>query len=123
MGIEWKLNRIEGSVRHLRESHRVSQFSGLALGLSLYSYRVRELVSSWLLFIVIFVVLALLILGVVLAWYAVIRLSHWIRTTTPGATVLVLASPGVPLEALSAAVPAPLFPAPHANHPRAGWPE
>lgn len=105
-------------MRHFRESHRVSQFSGLALGLSLYSYRVRELVSSWLLFVVIFVVLALLVLGAVLAWYVVIRLSHWIRTTTPGATVLVLTSPGVPLEAVSAALPAPPFPAPPANYPR-----
>jgi hypothetical protein len=105
-GIHWKLNRIEGSVRQLRESHRVSQFSGLALGLSFYSYRVRELVSSWLFFIIIFVVLALLVLGAVFAWYVVIRLSHWIRTTTPGATVLVLASTGVPTEAISAEVPA-----------------
>jgi hypothetical protein len=118
MGIYWKLNRIEGIVRNLRESHRVAQFSGLALGLSLYSYRVRELVSSWLLFIVTFVVLALLILGVVLAWYLVIRLTHWIRTTTPGATVLVLASAGVPLEAVSAAVSAPRFSASPISHPR-----
>lgn len=117
-GIQCQLDRIEGPVRHLRESHRVSQFSGLALGLSLYSYRVRELLASWLFFIVIFVVLALLILGAVLAWYVVIRLSLWIRTTTPGATVLVLASPGVPLEAVSAAVPAPPFEASPASHPR-----
>jgi hypothetical protein len=119
MGIDCELHRIEGSVRHLRESHRVSQFSGLALGLSLYSYRVRELVSSWLLFIIIFVVLALLVLGAVFAWYVVIRLSHWIRTTTPGATVLVLASPGIPLEAVLAAVPALPIPASSASHPLA----
>jgi hypothetical protein len=102
-------------VRQFRQSHRVSQFSGLALGLSLYSYRVRELVASWLLFIIIFIVLALLVLGAVLAWYAGIRVSHWIRTTTPGAPVL--ASAGIPLEAVSAAVPAPPFAASPTSHP------
>jgi hypothetical protein len=88
-------------VRQLRDSHRVWQFSGLLLGVSLYSYRVRELLVCWLFFIILFVVLALLILGTVLAWYAGVRASHWARTTAPVAPVLVLASAEVPLETIS----------------------
>ena len=88
-------------MRQLRESHRVSQFSGLLLGLSLYSYRVRELAACWLFFIILFVVLALLILGAVLAWYAGIYASHWARTTTPATPVLALASAQVHLETIS----------------------
>jgi len=102
-GIRRKVNRIEGAVRQARESHRVSQFSGLLLGLSLYSYRVRELAACWLFFLVLFVVLALLILGAVLAWYAWIYASHWARTTTPVAPVLALASAQVHLETIAGA--------------------
>lgn len=82
-------------MRQLRESHRVSQLSGLFLGLSLYSYRVRELVACWLFFIVLFVVLALLVLGALLAWYAGKWATDWARTTVPLTPVPVLASAGV----------------------------
>jgi hypothetical protein len=88
-------------VLHLREGHRVSQLSGLLLGLSLYSYRVRELVACWLFFMILFVVLALLVLGAVLAWYAWIYASHWARTTTPVVPVLALASAEIHLETIS----------------------
>ena len=87
----------------LRESHRVSQLSGLLLGLSLYSYRVRELAACWLFFIILFVLLALLILGAVLAWYAGIYASHWARTTGPRTPVLALVSAGVHQETNSGA--------------------
>jgi hypothetical protein len=90
-------------VRQVRESHRVSQFSGLLLGLSLYSYRVRELVACWLFFIILFVVLALLILGAVLAWYAGIYAAHWTRTTTPATPMLALAPAQVHVETISGA--------------------
>jgi hypothetical protein len=90
-------------VLQLRESHRVSQFSGLLLGLSLYSYRVRELVACWLFFIVLFVVLVLLILGGVLAWYTGIYAVHWARTTVPATPALALASAEVHLETISSA--------------------
>jgi hypothetical protein len=90
-------------VLQLRESHRLSQVSGLVLGLSLYSYRVRELVACWLFFILLFVVLALLILGGVLAWYVGIYAAHWARTTTPVAPVLALASAEIHLEAIAGA--------------------
>lgn len=88
-------------MRQLRESHRVSQLSGSLLGLSLYSYRVRELVACWLFFIILFVVLALLILGVVLAWYAGTYAVHWARTRAPVTPALALASAEVHLEAIS----------------------
>jgi hypothetical protein len=70
-------------VRQFRESHRVSQLSGLFLGLSLYSYRARELLACWLFFIILFAVLALLVLGAVLAWYAGKWAIDWARTTVP----------------------------------------
>jgi len=88
-------------VRQLRDSHRVWQLSGLVLGLSLYSYRVQELVACWLFFIIWFVVLALLVLGAVLAWYAGKRATDWARTTVPLTPVPVLASAEVPLERIS----------------------
>jgi hypothetical protein len=90
-------------VLQLRESHRVSQLSGLVLGLSLYSYRVRELVVCWLFFIVLFVVLALLVLGAVLAWYAGKWATDWARSTVPLTPVPVLASAGVHPAATSGA--------------------
>jgi hypothetical protein len=88
-------------LRQLRESHRVSQVSGFLLGLSLYSYRVRELLACWLFFILLFVVFALLILGGVLAWYAGIYAAHWTRATVPVTPVLALAPAEVPLETIS----------------------
>ena len=54
----------------LRENHRVFQFSGLLLGLGLYSYQVRELLICWLFFSLLFVSLAIVVLGGVLAAYA-----------------------------------------------------
>jgi hypothetical protein len=90
-------------LRQLRESHHVSQVSGFLLGLSLYSYRVRELLACWLFFILLFVVLALLILGGVLAWYAWIYAAQWTRTTVPVTPVLALAPAEVPLETISGA--------------------
>jgi hypothetical protein len=90
-------------VLHLRESHRVSQLSGLLLGLSMYSYRVRELAACWLFFILLFVVFALLILGGALAWYAGTSVVHWASTTAPVTPVLALASAEVHLETISGA--------------------
>lgn len=54
----------------LRKNHRVFQFSGLLLGLGLYSYQVRELLICWLFFSLLFVSLATVILVGVLAGYA-----------------------------------------------------
>jgi hypothetical protein len=96
-------SRIEGFVLHLREGHRVSQFSVLLLGFSLYSYRVRELLACWLFFMILFVVLGLLVLGAVLAWYAWKWASDWARTTVPLTPVPVLASGEIHLEAIAVA--------------------
>ena len=75
----------------------------MLLGLSLYSYRVRELVACWLFFIILFVVLALLTLGAILAWYAGMYAARWARTTAPVAPVLALASAEVHPETISGA--------------------
>ena len=68
------------SLNLLRDSRHVSQFSGLILGLSLYSYHVRELLVCWLFFTLLFVCLALVLLGGVLAVYAGERVTVWART-------------------------------------------
>jgi len=90
-------------MHQLRESHRVSQLSGLFLGLSLYSYRVRELLACWLFFFALFVVLALLVLGAVLAWYAGKWATDWARSTVPLTPAPVLTSAGVHQETNSGA--------------------
>jgi hypothetical protein len=102
-GIRRKLNRIEGAVLQLRESHRVSQLFGLVLGLSLYFYRVRELLACWLFFTILFVVLALLVLGAALAWYAGKWVTDWARTTMPLTPVPALASAETHQEAIAVA--------------------
>jgi hypothetical protein len=86
-------------VLQLRESHRVSHLFGLVLGLSLYSYRVQELAVCWLFFIILFVALALLVLGAVLAWYAGKWATDWARTTVPLTPV-----PLIPVPVLASAV-------------------
>ena len=79
-------------MNQLRESHRVSQFSGLLLGLSLYSYQVRELLVCWLFFTLLFVSLALVILGGVLACYGGKYVTHWARTAAQMTPVVALGS-------------------------------
>jgi hypothetical protein len=58
------------SVNQGRESHHALRLFGLLLGFSLYSYRVQELLVCWLFFSLLFVSLALVILGGMLACYA-----------------------------------------------------
>jgi len=55
---------------------RGSQFSGLLLGLSVCSYHVRELLVCWLFFTLLFVCLALVLLGGVFAVYASEQFGH-----------------------------------------------
>jgi hypothetical protein len=59
----------------------VSQFSGLHRRFGLYSYHVRELLVCWLFFSPLFVLLALVILGV-LACYAGKYATHGASTIT-----------------------------------------
>jgi hypothetical protein len=69
-GLPLKLNEIEEFVNPLRGIHCVTQFSGLLLAPSFYSYHVRELLVCWLFFSLLFVLLALVILGGALAGYS-----------------------------------------------------
>jgi hypothetical protein len=75
-----KLNKIEESLNLLRGSYRVSQFSGLLLGVSLHSYHVRELLACWLYFCFLFALLALVISGGVRAGYAGKYAFPWAST-------------------------------------------
>lgn len=90
-------------MNQLRESHRVSRFSGLLLGLSLYSYHVRELVVCWLFFSLLFVLLALLILGGVLACHAGKYVIQWASMAAPVTPVVALGSVELQLETISEA--------------------
>jgi hypothetical protein len=76
----------------------VSQFSGLHRGFGLYSDHVWELLVCWLFFSLLFVVLALLMLGGVLACYAGKCATHWVRMAAPVSAVLALASAELPLK-------------------------
>jgi len=95
------LNEIEELVNSLRGIYRVSQFSGLLLGLSLYSYHVRELLVCWLFFCLLFVLLALVILGGVLAAHVGSQAIHWAGTAVRVAPMVALDSDEIQLDAIS----------------------
>lgn len=61
----------------LRGTHRVWQFSWPLLGLSLYSYRVRELLVCWLFFGGMFAALGSVVAGGMIAWYGGKCAIHW----------------------------------------------
>jgi hypothetical protein len=96
-----KLSEIGKSLNQLRESYRVSQFSGLLLGLSLYSYHVRELLVCWLFFSLLFASLALVVLGGVLACYAGKYVTVWARTAAGMTPVVALGSGDLRLKTIS----------------------
>jgi|ERR1700686_3069403 len=102
-GILRKPIRIEDSLKQFRKNHRLSQFSGLLLGLSLYSYHVRELLVCWLFFSLVFVSLALVIWGGVIACYAGKYAAHWVRTTASLTPVLASGSVELHLKTISVA--------------------
>jgi hypothetical protein len=81
----------------------VSRSCGLLLGLSLYSYQVRELIVCWLFFSLLFVLLALLILGGVFACSAGKYVTRWAwaRTTAPVTPALALSSAELQLTTIS----------------------
>jgi hypothetical protein len=103
-----KLSEREESLNQLRRTRRVSQFSGLLLGFSLYSYHVRELLVRWL-FISLSsssaycVLMALMILGGILACYAGKYATHWASTTASIAPVPALGSAELHLKTVSGA--------------------
>jgi hypothetical protein len=87
-----KVSEIEESLNQLRENLRWPHFSGLLLGLGLCSYHVRELLACWLFFSLLFVSLALVILGGVLACYAGKYFIHWASTAARVTPVVALGS-------------------------------
>ena len=87
-----KPTKLEESLNNLHGSHRVSQFSGLLLGVSLYSYHVRELLACWLFFCFFFVLLALVISGGVLVGYAGKHAFHWASTFVQVTPIVALAA-------------------------------
>jgi len=100
-GPRLKLNEIEEFVNSLRGIYRESQFSGLLLGLSFYSYHVRELLVCWLFFCLLFVLLALVVLGGLLAAYAGNQAIHWASTAVRVAPMVALDSDEIQLDAIS----------------------
>lgn len=67
---------------------------GLAVtivALGLYSYYVRELLASLLLFSALFLAAGLIVLGTVLAWYASKQVALWSRLASRNAIALTLA--------------------------------
>ncbi len=100
-GLPLRLNEIEEFVNPLRGTYRVSQFSGLLLGLSFYSYHVRELLICWLFFSLLFVLLALVILGRVLAGYSGKYAVRWAGTAMRLTLVVALGSGELQLDAVS----------------------
>jgi hypothetical protein len=68
---------------------------GLAVtivALGFYSYYVRELLASLLLFSALFLALGLSVLGAVLAWYAGKEVAVWSRLASRNAIALTLAT-------------------------------
>ena len=85
----------------LQENQHVLQISGLLLGLGLFSYHVRELMVCWLLFSLLFVLLALLIFVGALACYAGKCVIDWVSTTPRVTPVVTLTTDDLQLKTIS----------------------
>jgi hypothetical protein len=81
--VQSQLNHIEESLHRLRDYQRVSLFSGIFLGLCLYSYHVRELLACWLFFCLLFALVALLMLAGLLASHAAKYVMDWTNAGRP----------------------------------------
>jgi len=80
----------EDAVRRFREINRVQVCLGLLMGLSLFSYHVRELLVCWIFFVLLFVAVAAVILGGVLAWHAAEAAVHRAGGAPPAVPALAL---------------------------------
>lgn len=60
------------------------------VALGLYSYYVRELLASLLLFSALFLTMGLIVLGVVVAWHASEQVALWSRLASRNAIALTL---------------------------------
>ncbi len=81
------------------EKHRVFRCSGLLIGLGLFSYHVRELLICWLFFSAPFLLLALLLLGGMVACDAGQYFVCWVGTRVQIKPVIELIPDKVHLEA------------------------
>jgi hypothetical protein len=84
-------SRIEESLSLLREYPRLSLFSVMLLGLTMYFYRMRELLICWLFFCLLFVLLVLLTLAGVVVSHAGKYVLDWTNAgarVTPNAALL-----------------------------------
>jgi hypothetical protein len=79
----------------------VLQFSAFLLCLACYSYRARELLVCWLLFCSLFAVLALMLLGFVLAFHAGRSLVKWMRAGDDVISELAVCRAELPPEAIA----------------------
>lgn len=70
-------------MRHFRECHHVPECLGLLLGVSLYSYQVRELMVCWSFLVLLFMALLLLIVGGVIAWHGANAAKRWANARPP----------------------------------------
>jgi hypothetical protein len=86
--IRYHLNQIEEPLHRLRDFERVSIFSAVFLGVCIYSYHVRELLACWFFFCLLFALLALLILGGLLASYAAKYVMDWTKAGRPAGLVV-----------------------------------
>lgn len=85
----------------LREHHYVLKLSGLALGFGLYSYHVRELLVCWLFFGGLFVSVALIVGGGVIAVYAGNYALHWANRSARVALATAMAAGKLRLKTIS----------------------
>jgi hypothetical protein len=76
-------------------------FFALLFGLTRYSYRVKELLACWLLLCSFFAVVALMLLGAVLAWYAGKYLVKWVSVAKTIIPELAVRFAELPQEAIS----------------------
>ena len=81
--VQSQLNQIEESLHRLHDYQRVSLFSGIFLGLCLYSYHVRELLACWFFFCLLFALLVLLVLGGLFASHAGRLVLDWTNAGKP----------------------------------------
>jgi hypothetical protein len=79
----------------------VLEFSAFLLCLACYSYRARELLVCWLLFCSLFAVLALMLLGSVLAFHAGRSLVKWMRAGNEVISELTVCLAELPPEAIA----------------------
>lgn len=87
-------------LRRLLAGFYVLQFSAFLLCLTWYSYRVKELLVCWLFFCSFFAVLALILLGIVFAYYAARHLVNWVKVVYTGIPELAAFLAELPQEAI-----------------------